>query len=191
MKKTLIMTLIIAMVLSVASIVNAGSMTAPSKVKPGDTVKVTVNFGKKMATTDFKLTYDKDLLEYVSDTAENRNQENDGTRFVTYSNDTESVTVTFKAKKAGTANVGFVANEFTNTDLNVEEVTVNGAKVVIEKEVEKKPTTPTKKPTTTDNTKAPTKLPQTGVNVAEYVAVAGLVVLAVAGVAFVSKKYQK
>ena len=192
MKKTLIMTLIIAMVLSIASVVNAaGSMTAkPTKVKKGDKVTVTVNFGKDMATTDFKLTYDKDELKYVSDTAENRNQESDGTRFVTYSNDTKSITVTFKAKKAGTtAKIGFVANEFTNTDLDVEEVTVNGTKVTIQAEEKKKEEKKEEKTEKEDKTEAPDpQLPQTGVNVA---AVAGLVALAVAGVAVVGKKEDK
>ena len=188
MKKTLIMTLIIAMVLSVASVVNAaGSMAAkPSKVKKGDKVTVTVNFGKDMATTDFKLTYNKDELKYVSDTAENHNDESDGTRFVTYSKDTKSVTVTFEAKKAGTtANIGFVANEFTNTDLDVEEVTVNGTKVTIEAEKKKEE----KKKEEKDKTEAPDpKLPQTGINAA---VVAGVVALAVAGVAVVGKKEDK
>ena len=190
MKKTLIMTLIIAMVLSVASVVNAaGSMAAkPSKVKKGDKVTVTVNFGKAMATTDFKLTYNKDELEYVSDTAENRNQESDGTRFVTYSKDTKSVTVTFEAKKAGTtANIGFVANEFTNTDLNVEEVTVSGTKVTIQAEEKKK----VEKEEKEDDTIAKAPVPQTGMNVATYAAVAGVVALAVAGVAVVGKKEDK
>lgn len=189
MKKTIIMTLIVAMVLSIASVVNAaGSMAAkPTKVKKGDKVTVTVNFGKAMATTDFKLTYNKDELEYVSDTAENRNQESDGTRFVTYSNDTKSVTVTFKAKKAGaTAKIGFVANEFTNTDLDVEEVKVSGTKVTIEAEKKKE-----EKKEEKDDTVAKAPVPQTGMNVAAYAAVAGVVALAVAGVAVVGKKEDK
>ncbi len=198
MKKTLIMTLIIAMVLSIASVVNAaGSMTASSsKVKKGDEVTVTINFGKMMSASDFVLTYDKDVLEFVSSTAEAKTEESNGIKLQTYTNDTQSVTATFKALKAGTtAKIGFVANEFTNTDLNVEEVTVNGTTVTIAKEeTKKKNNTSTKKNNTSkkkDNTVANRPAPQTGMNVAEYVAVAGVVALAVAGVAVVGKKEDK
>lgn len=191
MKKTLIMTLIIAMVLSIASVVNAaGSMAAnPTKVKKGDKITVTVNFGKKMSASDFILTYDKNVLEFDSSTAEVENEESNGIKLQSYSKDTQSVTATFKAKKAGTtANIGFVANEFTNTELEVEEVTVNGVKVTIQAE-EKKEKEPIKEEK--DDTIAKAPVPQTGMNVAAYAAVAGVVALAVAGVAVVGKKENK
>ena len=192
MKKTLIMTLIIAMVLSIASVVNAaGSMAAnPTKVKKGDQITVTVDFGKKMSASDFILTYDKNVLEFVSSTAEVENEESNGIKLQSYSKDTQSVTATFKAKKAGTtANIGFVANEFTNTELEVEEVTVNGVKVTIQAE-EKKAEEP-KEEEKEDDTIAKAPVPQTGMNVAAYAAVAGVVALAVAGVAVVGKKEDK
>ena len=104
--KNLTIILILFMIIFLCGNVNAagGSMKAgKSKVTVGQTVSITVSFGSKVNSAQFKLDYDTSKFDYVSCSERTYNQ---STRRYTYLGmDTEpdlaSVTFTFKAKQTG------------------------------------------------------------------------------------------
>lgn len=200
MKKTLIMTIIIAMILSMVSVVNAaaGMTASASKVnKKGDTVTVTVNFGKTMEMSDFELTWDTSVFKYVKSDADIEKTTSNGVRLGTYvaPEGRDSVTVTLEAlKNSGEISVGFKALDFSDMNSEDATVTINSkAKITIGNE---KKQDDGKKDDSGEIIAKPGELPnddnmpQTGVNVASYVAVAGIILVVIAG-AVIVKKYQK
>ena len=208
----------------VAAIVVGFTMTAKAATEPslsvkvdglknnvavtGDTVTVNVTINgvdKNVTATEFKVSYDKTMLQYVADPNNtsliaNDDLYTDGTFFV-YASATGTKTFALKFKvigKSGNVSVG-VKPDYLATGETTEE-TYN---TVAEKKSESykvSTTAPSTKPSTSGNTnsntsnkkpattkKKPTKYDQTGVNVLNYVGVVGLVAAAAAGTVALKK----
>lgn len=165
--KNLAIVLMLFMIIFLCGNVNAagGSMKAgKSKVTVGQTVSVTVSFGGKVNSAQFKLSYDSSKFDYVSCSEGKYNQ---GTNRYTYLGmDTEpdlaSVTFTFKSKQTGSGKFSLSSGMFKNnsgkvtmsnlsTSVTIEEVKSNSSSSSSSSGT-KKPTT-TKKP---NSTKKPT-----------------------------------
>ena len=204
----------------VAAIVVGFTMTAKAATEPslsvkvdglknnvavtGDTVTVNVTINgvdKNVTATEFKVSYDKTMLQYVADPNNtsliaNDDLYTDGTFFV-YASATGTKTFALKFKvigKSGNVSVG-VKPDYLATGETTEE-TYN---TVAEKKSESykvsttapstKPSTNNKKPaaSTTTTKKKPTKYDQTGVNVLNYVGVVGLIAAAAVGTVALKK----
>lgn len=114
MKKILSITILLAILITTIFTGNVQAQSTPldsvtidtnkSTVNPGETVTLTINFGKELGSYTFDVAYDNKLLEYVS--AEGGTPSNNGTRVrVTFYDSTggtaprSSMSVTFKAKE--------------------------------------------------------------------------------------------
>lgn len=111
MKKIFYTLLIMAIILStiLVSKVNAASLdniqasTNKEIVNPGDTVVLTINFGKPLGAYTFDIAYDNNLLEYVETDGGTPNDNGTRVRVVFYDSSggtgaRESMTITFRAK---------------------------------------------------------------------------------------------
>lgn len=185
MKKSIIMTIIVAMVLSLvsfASIVNAADNTAKvslsvdkTSVKKGDTVTVTVSSDKSLAAARFSLSYDTKFLKVKDAPNAEYNTTSDGTvfEFLMPSKNVNSVTITFEVTGSnGSTKISATPIEFASSDTEDSEYTVNsisGAPTVkIKEETTNTPSTPstsTPSKTTTSSSAKPTKYPSTGYSV--------------------------
>lgn len=114
MKKILSITFLLAILITTIFTGNVQAQSTPldsvtidtnkSTVNPGETVTLTINFGKELGSYTFDVAYDNKLLEYVS--AEGGTPSDNGTRVrVTFYDSTggtaprSSMSVTFKAKE--------------------------------------------------------------------------------------------
>ena len=169
MKKSIIMTIIVAMVLSLvsfASIVNAVDNTAKvslsvdkTSVKKGDTVTVTIHSDKVVQGARLTVKYDQKLLQFVSASPSTPGTENttaDGTtiEFVN-ANGMNDLTISFKVigTKGSTA-ISATPIEFNKDDNTpaYDVKTISGVKTV---KIEEKTTT-TKPSTNSTSTKPST-----------------------------------
>lgn len=78
--------------------------TNKNKVNPGDTITLTVTFGKPLGAYTFDISYDKNLLEYVETDGGTPNDNGTRVRVVFYdstggTSPRESMNITFKAKE--------------------------------------------------------------------------------------------
>ena len=78
--------------------------TNKDTVNPGDTVTLTIKFGKPLGAYTFDIAYDNDLLEYVETDGGTPNDNGTRVRVVFYdstggTNPKESMSITFKAKE--------------------------------------------------------------------------------------------
>lgn len=114
MKKILSIIILLAILITTIFTGNVQAQSTPldsvtidtnkSTVNPGETVTLTINFGKELGSYTFDVAYDNKLLEYVS--AEGGTPSDNGTRVrVTFYDSTggtaprSSMSVTFKAKE--------------------------------------------------------------------------------------------
>lgn len=77
MKKTILMTIVLVMILSIASVVNAATGTATlnggvKEVKTNDTVTLTITTSDKVKTANFKVDFDKSFLQFVKLTVDEK-----------------------------------------------------------------------------------------------------------------------
>lgn len=166
--KNLTMVLILFIIVFLCGNVNAagGSMKASkSKITVGQTVSITVSFGSKVNSAQFKLDYDTSKFDYVSCSEKTYNK--DTKRYTYLGMDTEpdlsSVTFTFKAKQTGSGTFSLSGGKFQSSGGQVAMSNLS-TKVTVEatssnSSGNKKPTTTTKKPT---NTKKPTDADNNG-----------------------------
>ena len=158
MKKLAVMTIVIALLLGIASIVNAA------------TEKVTFELGEEMRSGDYTIEYDTEYLKFKSVTpANSSNETTAGTvKGAFFSEKTETVTVEFEvikeveAGKEVKANVTFIPGEFTNTNKEIAEVKGSTKEVALKSSPTPTPTvTETKAPEVTETPKATeTKAPE-------------------------------
>lgn len=148
MKKILkLMTITIVVILSMCllNVVEAASLSASasassSTVNPGDTVKVTVNFGKSLGAATATINYDSSVftLQGVS------NGDRNGSKVVFYDAKApiSSMTFTFKANKVGSGSFSIALSGLANADASAtySGTTVKtGTVTVKEKQVEPTP----------------------------------------------------
>lgn len=159
MKKSIIMTIIMCLILGVlGGVVNAASArvsASASSINIGDTVRVTISIGEKAKMIEFSINYDKTKFDYVSCSKGKYNQK------FSYVNgegnaDTESITMTFKAKAAGTTNFTISNLKVATETQKLPSYPMSNSSVSVTAKVkeEPKPTQPTtpstnNKPTTT------------------------------------------
>lgn len=209
MKKSItIITIALLAILALATSVNAANLqVSKTDVKAGDTVEVTLKLDSASHSLEYELTYDADLFEYTSHTTPEGWSMAVGTKTAglvivsgaSATNTTDKMTITFTAKKDGSAS--FKADELVteeNAEGKMEELAVKEVAVTVEQKDAAPETTPepetTTKPTetakagTTTAKNNSTSNPKTGDNVVLY---AGLAVVAIVAVAFVAKKYTK
>lgn len=217
MKKLLSGIVAIALFIGLATNVNAATLSVnKTEVNEGDTVSVTVRADKTTdsITTDVK--YDAEAFEYVTGSVSSNIKNVDATAengvvsVVSYGTDDVTgayVTLTFKAKKTADAasfevtklrtNGGEAAPAATTVKVVEETATPEDNTNTDNSSTGTTGTTESTETATTtssestssakvdDQGKVITKLPQTGVN---YVAVAGIVLMLVAGVVVTLKK---
>lgn len=171
MKKTLVMTIVLALLLSVVSVVSAATTlnvtVSASEVKDGETV-VTINFDKAIGAAKFTLEYNKDLLTFEK--AEGGNivpSGAEGSKTITMiavpSIDTMKVTfkVAGEIPAEGTT-VKFVpAENGFGTVSEVMDVAVANDTAVVKLPVTVEPTPATPTPTPDDGKEDPTPTPAT------------------------------
>lgn len=191
MKKSIIMTIIMVMIISLASLVNAANATATvsmagSKVVKTDdeiTVTMTVNSKETVVGADFTVKYDPAFLKYVKSSAVAANGTEAGKIVVEHfaTEGIKTITFTFKViGKEGSSKITATPTTFTSGSTEEDEIKVDSIEgpfvVSIAKKAETQTTAPTK-PATQDET------PKTGsVNVAPIVAVAALVSIVISAV---------
>lgn len=152
MKKalTILFTIVLIMVI-LAGNVNASSAnisTSAKTVNVGSTVKITISFGEKVKMAEFDLSYDKSKFEFISSS---KGAFCEKFSFVDSAAkaDTNSVTLTFKAKAKGTTNFKVSNLKLATETQRIANQPIGNASVSVTAN-EKKVTT-TKKPTTTTN----------------------------------------
>ena len=208
MKKTISILAIIAMLmLLLATSVNAATTysvtaTGKSEVQQGEEVTLTIDTGTPVKAATFNITYESDKLKYISNNidedATNATAGNIIASYVNTSTAKQSFNVVFKV-------VGEVDDEFTVTvtpktlatevgDENEGEIasaTWTGKIIATPGETVVPTSTPDSTDTDTDTStpsgKKPTSYPKTGLNTA-YIYVAGIVLVAICGVAIVNKR---
>ena len=131
--------------------VNASSAkisTSSKTVNIGSTVKITISFGEKVKMAEFDLSYDKSKFEFVSSS---KGAFGEKYSFVDSAAkaDTESVTLTFKAKAKGSTNFKIYNLKLATETQRIANQPIGNASVSVTAN-EKKVTT-TKKPTTSSN----------------------------------------
>lgn len=118
--KFIIMFILILAIVLIGGEVKAASVgisASTSKVDIGDTVKVTVSFGEKVYATEFRLDYDENKFEYVSNSASG-GKFGKSTKMFTYAGGDETiqrVTFTFKSKSMGNSNFSIGNVKVSNT----------------------------------------------------------------------------
>lgn len=119
-KKLAIIILMLLMIVSICGNVHAagGSMKAgKSSVTVGQTVSITVSFGSKVNSAQFKLDYDTSKFDYVS--CSERTYNNSTKRYTYLGMDTEpdlaSVTFTFRAKQTGSGTFSLSGGKFQSS----------------------------------------------------------------------------
>ncbi len=167
MKKSLIMTIIIFLLVGVlGGVVNAASArvsASASSVNIGETVRVTISIGEKAKMIEFSINYDKTKFDYVSCSKGKYNQK------FSYVNgegnaDTESITMTFKAKAAGTTNFTISNLKVATAGQKIPSYPIANASASVTAKVkeEPKPTQPTTP--STNNKPSTTTKPTTNKN---------------------------
>lgn len=161
MKKTLVMTIVLALLLSVATIVSAATATSttvatPANVKAGETVTVKITFTEAMATGVFGLKYNENVLTYKSVTSGMVTVDGtDGDKTLGWINAdaVTELTVTFEAKADGESTVAFVptAGTFGPDERTLVEVTGSTSEKVVVGE-KTTPVDPGKDPVDVDKT---------------------------------------
>lgn len=164
MKKSIIMTIIMCLILGVlGGVVNAASASAKpsaSTVEIGNNVTVTISFGQKVSAVQFTLNYDTSKLEYISYScggagSKNYSEEQKGSTkrkfgYIGTADDLSSVSFTFKTKAVGTTNIS--ASSVSATIGGKEGVRLGSPSTSITIKEKPQPTTPT----TPSNTNKPT-----------------------------------
>lgn len=165
-----VITMIAIMLLSImilCSSVNAGTVNikaSKSKVTVGQNVSITVSFGEKVSAAQFKLDYDTSKFDYVSCSTGTFGTGKKTFVYVNYEDvaDLGSVTITFKAKAAGTGafNIsGVVLSGSSSISKGKVTVTVENAKKTSTTNKTNKKTT-NKKDTSKDNNEEDNQEPE-------------------------------
>lgn len=158
MKKALTILFTIVLIIGILTgSVNASSArvsTSSKTVNVGSTVKITISFGEKVKMAEFDLSYDKAKFEFVSSS---KGAFGEKFSFVDSSAkaDTESVTLTFKAKAKGTSSFKINNLKIATETQRIANQPIGNASVSVTAN-EKKVTTNTKKPTTNTSNKTNT-----------------------------------
>lgn len=157
MKKVLTILFTIVLIIGILTgSVNASSAsisTSSKTVNVGSTVKITVSFGEKVKMAEFDLGYDKSKFEFVSSS-----KGAFGEKFVFVDSaakvETESITLTFKAKAKGTSSFKISNLKIATETQRIPNQPIGNASVSVT--VNEKKVTNTKKPTTNTSNKTNT-----------------------------------
>ncbi len=206
MKKSIIMTIIMVMIISLIGVVNAANETATvsiagkKEVKKGDkvTVTMTVNSKKAVVGADFTVNYDSKFLKFVESSALAANANEAGKIVVEHvaTSGIKEITFTFEViGKEGSSNITATPSAFTAGTTEEDEIKVDSIKGPFVVSIAKAAETTKPKDETTpkeeeETPKAKDTTPKTGsVNVAPVVAVSAIAGLAVVAIAI--KKIRK
>lgn len=180
MKKILLSLLMISLIFVLATTVNAATISVnPTTVTTGNNTTVDINISQTVYSMELKITYDEDLFDYVSNSTGTTavvNATTPGELILSYAttSGTNSISLNFKSKSAGTGQFVVTESSFFDNSGNVitsETFTTTTVSVVVESATISNTTN-----NTTNNSVINTvdKLPQTGTNWIPYLVIATL-----------------